>query len=40
MVIKYPELLTQIKQRIRQGQVRAIMAVNAEMIALYWDIAN
>jgi predicted nuclease of restriction endonuclease-like (RecB) superfamily len=40
MVIKYPELLTQIKQRIRQGQVRAIMAANAEMIALYWDIGQ
>jgi predicted nuclease of restriction endonuclease-like (RecB) superfamily len=34
----YPALLTDIKQRIRQAQTRAILAVNRELLALYWDI--
>ncbi len=39
-LIKYPELLGQIKQRIRQGQTRAIFSANAEMISMYWDIGR
>jgi predicted nuclease of restriction endonuclease-like (RecB) superfamily len=34
----YPALLTDIRQRIRQAQTRAILAVNRELLALYWDI--
>ncbi|MFP1760035.1 PDDEXK nuclease domain-containing protein [Lonsdalea quercina] len=34
----YPALLTDIKQRVRHAQVRAMLAVNAELIRLYWDI--
>ena len=34
----YPALLTDIKQRVRHAQTRAMMAVNAELIRLYWDI--
>ncbi|MFP1872756.1 YhcG family protein [Lonsdalea quercina] len=34
----YPTLLTDIKQRVRHAQVRAMLAVNAELIRLYWDI--
>jgi len=36
--LHYPALLTDIKQRIRQAQTRAILAVNRELLALYWDI--
>ena len=36
----YPALLSEIKQRIRQGQSRAILAVNQELLALYWDIGR
>ena len=32
----YPALLVDIKQRIRQDQMRAVLAVNAELIRLYW----
>ncbi|HEY6873895.1 MAG TPA: PDDEXK nuclease domain-containing protein [Geobacteraceae bacterium] len=39
-LVHYTELLGQIKQRIRQGQTRAVMAANAEMIALYWDVGK
>lgn len=38
--LMYPELLVQIKKRIRQGQVRAIFSANAEMISMYWDIGR
>lgn len=34
----YPLLLADIKQRIRQAQTRAMLAVNAELIRLYWEI--
>ncbi|MCU0923256.1 MAG: PDDEXK nuclease domain-containing protein [Burkholderiaceae bacterium] len=35
---QYASLLGDIKQRIRHAQARAWMAVNAEMIRLYWSI--
>lgn len=34
----YATLLGDIKQRVRHGQTRAMLAVNAELIRLYWDI--
>lgn len=34
----YTTLLGDIKQRVRHGQTRAVLAVNAELIRLYWDI--
>jgi len=34
----YAALLTDIKQRIRHAQTRAMLAVNAELIRLYWEI--
>ena len=34
----YATLLGDIKQRVRYGQTRAVLAVNAELIRLYWDI--
>jgi len=34
----YPELIQDIKTRIRQAQIKATMSVNSEMLALYWDV--
>lgn len=34
----YRQVLTDIKQRVRHAQTRAVMAVNAELIQLYWEI--
>lgn len=36
----YGELLSGIKDRIRQGQIRSALSANAEMIAMYWDIGR
>ncbi len=34
----FPNLLKQIKARIRQAQTQAILSANAELVRLYWDI--
>src|SRR5450432_496823 len=36
----YADLLGDIKDRIRQAQNRAALAVNAELVQLYWDIGR
>ncbi len=36
----YGALLSDIKNRIRQAQVKAMLSANAEMIGLYWDIGK
>jgi len=36
----FPNLLTEIKARIEQAQTRAILAANAELVQLYWDIGR
>jgi len=36
----YGNLLTEIKDRIRQAQTRAFLSANSEMIAMYWDIGR
>ncbi len=36
----FPTLLKEIKARIRQAQTRAVLAVNAELVRLYWDIGR
>jgi len=36
----YPGFLVEIKTRIRQAQYRALRAVNAELVPLYWDIGE
>src|SRR2546422_10698620 len=36
----YPALLDDLKQRIRAAQVKAALAVNRELIALYWQIGK
>lgn len=38
--VHYPALLTDIKQRIGQAQTLAMLAVNAELIRLYWEIGQ
>lgn len=39
-VREYRALLTDIKERIRTAQVKASLAVNRELIQLYWDIGG
>jgi predicted nuclease of restriction endonuclease-like (RecB) superfamily len=36
----YAELLSQLKERIRAAQFRASLAVNREMVLLYWQIGR
>lgn len=36
----YRQALTDIKLRIQSAQVRAVFAVNSELLALYWDIGR
>ena len=38
--IRYGELLSQIKERIRRAQVKAALSANAGMILMYWDIGR
>ena len=37
---EYQELLISLKQRIRTSQIRAALAVNRELIILYWQIGR
>jgi predicted nuclease of restriction endonuclease-like (RecB) superfamily len=39
-VTLYKNLLLEIKQRIGEAQTRALLAVNAELLQLYWDIGQ
>jgi hypothetical protein len=36
----YAALLASIKERIRNAQVRAALAVNQELVSLYWSIGR
>ena len=36
----YPAFLTELKQRIRNAQLRASVAVNTELVLLYWTIGR
>lgn len=36
----YASLLTEIRQRIRQERLRVVLASNAAMVLLYWDIGQ
>lgn len=36
----YVEFLESLKTRVRQAQTKAMLSVNREMIALYWDIGR
>ncbi len=35
---RYDEFLHDLKERIRNSQVRAALAVNRELVLLYWQI--
>jgi len=39
-LVFYSGLLTELKDRIRQAQVRAALSANTEMILMYWDIGR
>ena len=36
----YPQFLTEIKARIAAARTRAVLAVNSELINLYWEIGH
>ena len=36
----YGDFLHELKERIRQAQLRAALSVNRELIQLYWDIGR
>lgn len=36
----YSGLLAEIKERVRQAQIRAALSVNAGMIQMYWDVGR
>ncbi len=36
----FAALLTEVKDRIQSAQTRAVLAVNAELVRLYWDIGR
>jgi hypothetical protein len=36
----YAPLLAEIKASVRRAQTRAVLAVNAELIRLYWEIGG
>jgi predicted nuclease of restriction endonuclease-like (RecB) superfamily len=38
--MNYAALLNDVKSRIRQAQTKAALAINAEMLKLYWDIGR
>jgi predicted nuclease of restriction endonuclease-like (RecB) superfamily len=37
---EYPDLLAEIKERIRSAQYEALKKVNKELVGLYWDIGR
>jgi DUF1016 N-terminal domain len=36
----YDDLLRQLKERIQQAQLRAVLVVNRELVLLYWQIGR
>jgi len=40
MPVGYKEFLEEIKKRIREAQLRASLAVNSELVLLYWSIGK
>jgi predicted nuclease of restriction endonuclease-like (RecB) superfamily len=39
-LVFYQDLLSDIKNRIRQGQYKALISANSELLATYWDIGK
>src|SRR5690349_12862183 len=40
MTFEYKQWLTSLKERIQSAQIKAALKVNAELIALYWELGN
>ncbi len=38
--MSYAEFLSDLKERIRIAQTKAVLSVNAELISLYWDLGR
>ena len=38
--MNYPALLKEVKDRIRQAQIKAVLSANAEMLLMYWDVGR
>ncbi len=38
--VSYAQLLNQVKSRIREARVRAGLAANRELVALYWGVGK
>ncbi len=36
----YKDLFTEIKIKVREAQLKAVMAANAQMLLLYWQMGN
>ncbi len=36
----YRRFIQEIKQRIQSAQIKAVVAVNRELLRLYWDLAK
>jgi hypothetical protein len=36
----YPQFLAEIKARVGAARTRAVLAVNSELIRLYWEIGH
>jgi predicted nuclease of restriction endonuclease-like (RecB) superfamily len=39
-LVQYGELLQKLKEKIKSAQQRAILAVNNELLSVYWEIGN
>ncbi len=37
---EYKLLLIDIKQKIREAQIRTVVAANSQMLFLYWQLGN
>lgn len=37
---KYSEIIEQLKQKIRQARFKAVVAINSQMLAIYWEIGD
>ena len=37
---EYQQWLVELKQRIRQSQIKAALRVNTELLELYWSIGS
>jgi hypothetical protein len=40
IVVSYVSLLEQLKKKIQNSQLKAALAVNSELIQLYWEIGK